>query len=630
MASCWATSQRIPNGGRTLRLLFGPRASQPGARIAGPGYLAQARIDRVMSAGVPKCLSTNDLLSSSSLLTLATGLSFGGPGLIPRLGARRTLLHHLDSGPAAPPFKVDSIDVSFIHRVGRLSFVLVTAVSMPLASGARRAAPAAFYRGHHISDCDHDGVQMRTNIEINGALIRYRSRSGLRPFPSDCRFELHEDEGSIDRLLLEYTVDVGYTDQALLAEYVEHVSGRSGSLPWTLMSIDPLTNNLQPKVRTAAPTEVSGGRWIVEVSGKLSNTRAQHGGVARLRFTLHVNPTTFIANQPASELSGLGDLQSHEAFLANPEMLAEARAASCDGNHNLLVGAARRGGTSFDRRDQWYASVIDAVVFNLAELLQQQLVPSAENGLPTVSVTIRSPTVSQAEVYWEFESADAISDVLTIGDRLSLAAGQVSIRQYFPNVHHMAVGHSENSPSVTIDLSRSSGRIKLLVYAKTRQIVRIEVKYLKELRQTVARTARGTLDVQTILGLARRHAFQQVERMREAVMQVTPSVHERADLLTFLRHISAAALGDAAVEQGMLTLLVNIGAVSQTDEQGACPPEVCNRLRRSGVVRRVRVRHGGPPRYALTPAYAALVALLHEARPNYRELRAERAGLPLS
>jgi hypothetical protein len=469
---------------------------------------------------------------------------------------------------------------------------------------------------------------MRTYIEMDGIQFRYRSASGLRRFAAN--FDLHEDEAVFDRIVLDVTVDISYQNSALLGTYVEHVSGRSGSLPWTFLSIDQLASNYRPKVRKAVPSEVHGGDWIVGVEGTLSNGRQERGGIASLKLTLHVNLTTFLANLSEPELADLDNLQPTDAFLANPVLLAKARANSSDGKDNFLVGSARRGGRSFCGRDQWSASVIAAFFSKLDDFLRRQLIPDQTNGLPSVRVAIRPWTVSQAEVYWEFESNDAISDVLTIGDRLSLAAGRVSVRRYYTDVRHIALGHDENGASVSIDLTRSSGRAQLIIYAKSRKVVRVEVRYLKQLRQTVARHARGELPVYTMLDLIRRHAVQQVATVRSAIVEMTPNIHERADIVTFVRLVAAAAAGNREVEEGLTTLLVNIGAVSQTEGDGVCPPAVSARLVRNGVLQRVRVRHGGPPRFALTPAYAALVRDLNALRPSHRELQAERGEHRLS
>jgi len=62
--------------------------------------------------------------------------------------------------------------------------------------------------------------------------------------------------------------------------------------------------------------------------------------------------------------------------------------------------------------------------------------------------------------------------------------------------------------------------------------------------------------------------------------------------------------------------------VTQTPAGGIAPPEALRRLERRRIIRRLRVRARGAPRFVLAPPYATLQRALLAALPEHCALNA--------
>ncbi|TAV33699.1 hypothetical protein ELI15_15335 [Rhizobium ruizarguesonis] len=432
-------------------------------------------------------------------------------------------------------------------------------------------------------------------------------------------FELVQGESIPDRLVLSYDIEIDYPNPSAIADWVEDVSGRDGFVSFPFIEIDTLsTTNYVPKARTATRYE---HRWIVNAHGDLKNARREAGGKAVLVLTIELNMTRFLANQPERNLLNLDALTPQDLFLQDGELLRAARAATLVGD-NFLLGTARRGGTCFAHRDDFNRQMLDGVTRGLFRLLAESLVPDDYNGLPrNIGVRIRPPVVSQAEVYWEFHTDSSLSAVGTVADRMSMASNQVKVRTYLPDSREITIDGEQNGMGVSIALSDA---VRVTIYAKTPTVIRLEIKYLKNLRNNAARSLRGPQTVAAVLDAVHRDAFKRMNRIRDAFMQIAPHTDERADLLDFLRSIDLAAAGDHARRKVMLELLFNRGSVCETIEEGFAPPSFCARLVHSGIIERVTVRHGGEQRYVLTAPYRSLVCSLMVVLPSQIALQDER------
>ncbi|TCA27801.1 hypothetical protein E0H66_31885 [Rhizobium leguminosarum bv. viciae] len=161
------------------------------------------------------------------------------------------------------------------------------------------------------------------------------------------------------------------------------------------------------------------------------------------------------------------------------------------------MGTARRGGTCFAHRDDFNRQMLDGVTRGLFRLLAESLVPDDYNDLPrNIGVRIRPPVVSQAEVYWEFHTDSSLSAVGTVADRMSMASNQVKARTYLPDSREITIDGEQNGMGVSIALSDA---VRVTIYAKTPTVIRLEFKYLKNLRNNAARSLRGPQTVAAIL-----------------------------------------------------------------------------------------------------------------------------------
>jgi hypothetical protein len=77
----------------------------------------------------------------------------------------------------------------------------------------------------------------------------------------------------------------------------------------------------------------------------------------------------------------------------------------------------------------------------------------------------------------------------------------------------------------------------------------------------------------------------------------------------FMAALYWAADNDVDAAKRLLSPLLHLGGICRTLPGGIAPEPVIDRLLTRGIVRRVCVRHsshGSPPRYVLTPRYAAV------------------------
>jgi hypothetical protein len=420
-------------------------------------------------------------------------------------------------------------------------------------------------------------------------------------------------EAKYDRVKVQVTARIGYDDTAQIDAYLAHIAGHEGFLPDHVFNVEncPTPHTKKISVRRG---------FLFGGHGKITNCGAPGGSTAIINMTLELNPTRFLAHRQGATNDTYADMR------IDPEQVRQRAAATLDGNDNILMGPLRNGGTIFERREAWWASVMRDYIGRLERVLRFNLVPTEENGLPPARVDLQLGTVQQAEVYWEGTCADAVSYVLSLGDGISAVAGQMVLRRHFADARQIEIGHNENGVSLVVNLKPSSGDVQLCIYAKSATRVRFEVRYLKDVRGTVAAHRTGQLDIHQLLNFARQDASSRMIRFNNALSHLAAAAFDRSDLVELLEAIYSAVNHDRAAALALMSPLFNVGAVSETDTGGIAPRGVMDRLSASGVVSRVRVRHGGTRRYALTPVYAGVARALIDALPDRRTLATERAA----
>lgn len=454
-------------------------------------------------------------------------------------------------------------------------------------------------------------------MESRMTTVRYRSPTGVRSLG---HMSFAASEAKYDRVRVQLTARIGYADIDQINTYLSHIGGEGGFLP---AHVFQLHSDRTPHTKKIS---VRGGLLFGGV-GKVSNIASHAVGTAEIAMTLDLNPTRFWAHQ-RFQPNATDDV--YAALAVDPEVGRQRNAATLDGNDNLLVGFLENGGTIFERREAWWDALMQDYLDRLERLLRSSLVPSAENGLPPVRVNLVWGSVRQAEVYWEMTCPDAVSYVMSLGDRAYTAAGQMQLRSHFSDARQFQAGHNENGVSLAVELKPSSGDVRLCIYAKSATRVRFEVRYLDDVRGTVAARRTGSLDTLQLLNFARQDASNRMTRFNQALDQLATAEFDRSDLLALLEAICWAVDDDKAAVRALMSPLINVGAVSETAPGGIAPRSVLERLSARGVVNRIQVRRrGGTRRYALTPAYAAVARALIDALPDRRALAAERASLPM-
>jgi hypothetical protein len=433
---------------------------------------------------------------------------------------------------------------------------------------------------------------------------RLRRRSGMRQL--DVSQAFRAEEVKHDRIKVRAMALIGYSSADRMSEYLSLVADISGYE-------SPVFRVLATRWPHMKNVEVADG-WLFSGRGNIRNLARPHGGVANLEMEINVNPTRFLANHPGeASVAELAALQPREA-LRQSSFGDEARRASLTGTDNVLVGARRQGGTAFEHRQAWWQSVISVYLAHVRTLLTSTLVPHAGNALPQdVQVEVTLPSVAQAECYWEFETDDAITAVKGLAEHLATAAGSVQLRTYLPSSEVFAQEQQNNSVSVTLPLTDT---VHATIYAKTADRVRFEIKYLKDVRGAGARHLRGTPGVELVIDGLRENAASRIETIIGALASImAPAEPTAGTMWSFFDALVWAANNNFGAAQQLHSILMNFGSVSQGVEGAASSPDVLHRLVQRGVLRRIRIRHGGIPRYTLTPPYAAIHLALKRTAP---------------
>ena len=455
--------------------------------------------------------------------------------------------------------------------------------------------------------------------------IRWRNLTLNRRHDLSKPIEL--DEMRVDRLALRVEVTVGYSSRQAIADYLHHLNGANG-LPFTLFEVTSAASSHIKKVRIIDRRRLEHEAFALTGGGKISGV-AQDRGTARLTLDLSLNPTRWFAQQPIGAHSPGFRWPDHAAVLAarpvheclerRPQALAAAARQSLDGKPNVLLGYNRTGPGWPDRDPHaWAMDWTGFYVNAVRELVALAVDPGGT--IPGLMVTITPPTVSQVEVYGERMVEDALAAVAALGDRLMVAASDLNVRLHLSGA--LGFGRELNARTITLPVARN---IHVVIYAKTQDRLRFEVRYLDDVRGTVARHRRGPTDPLETIRCAMQNAVERLATVTDALaglMVEAPASY--ADLKRGLWSVLWACEGDQSSADALLTPLLVDQAVTETGPGGLAPRRVLQRLRARGVVQRVRVRHGGAARWALTPTYAAAIRLAVEQLPDRRLLVRKR------
>jgi hypothetical protein len=421
--------------------------------------------------------------------------------------------------------------------------------------------------------------------------VRTRSRSGIRPIGSSDNpailFASHDARH--DRITGYLRVEL-QCHEDVLEDVLSRIDGRhDGHDPNRLFRVD--WSDASDRVTI----DMQAG-WLFGVVGAGRRRSVGDTSTVSLRLRCTLNPTRFLAHQPDPSLNAIRARAPLDALRLNPETGAALRASTLDGNDNVLIGVAYAGGTTFnERRRTWWNGVIQVYWQHILDALRERF---SAGGLARVRALEYLGTTA-AEVYWELETADAISWMSTFCNAAATAHHRVETRQGRPP----SQGGLMNSRWVVFQLPAG---ITLKVYAKTDRRMRFEVVFAEGRVGQHARRAgaQGSGLREQLPALSEEASG----RLIQAYAGISPDIGappRMADLCDFLGRFNSAVPEENRTL--LLRLLLNHRSLVV---HGQVPQAVCRALVAAGILRRRTLAHRDQLQFSLAPEYDALARAL--------------------
>lgn len=449
--------------------------------------------------------------------------------------------------------------------------------------------------------------------------IRERNQTALRGIFSD--HAPSAEEARFDKIEIELTADV-HGSRDIVNEYVSHLNDRSGAFAFGDINETLFQQFGNQRGRRAA--RVRENRWTLTGDAALHhNSRG-----ARIVLRLKLNPTRTAQHALAAVgYDGINDLNALEFFRRSSRVRAETEEATLTRTDNALLGTARLGGLEASARFSRNRDFLNTYETKFVELMHETFMPS-ELGFPAgersgqgrlysgiigVSFNWAGLTVRQAEVYWERHHPNALAIARRLSERLVNSAPRATLRRFQGPLPGQAdrVG---DSVSVTIPQRED---LDLVMYAKTTDRVRFEMRYQKKLRRILRERVITSSEhplVPWLVGLAE-HA-QGALRWRE-ITGLIPSASSVDALELFPIFVDRVR---RACEQAdrmddyahILRYLVESGGMS---ERGEIDPDgqLIEELSRARILIWVRSRtrsRGAPRRWVVDARFEPLLSCL--------------------
>lgn len=413
--------------------------------------------------------------------------------------------------------------------------------------------------------------------------IRYRSRSGLKPFDPnwDAQSLFPAAEAKHDRVEVStsWLLPVSTTH---FDEFTSSLDGHDGisANPFRISQISALTR----KIETIRP-------WSFSATGKL--TCWQNSNITRTEIVFSLNPTRWLAYQPNPDAAMEAGDPSHVLQLDGQRMLY-LKSLTLDQNDNFLPSARHLGGETFRGRADWWRVVLEhytGMVRSLVESSFQAVVPPQFEGyperIPLPPLVFETPT--QAEVYWELIAPlSATGIVCRLGEVVRRMDGQAHTFQVIDQ------GGDANAEWLKLGLTDT---IALKVYAKSRDRIRFEITYNKNIGQ-LGFPPHATI-VDKLMRLSE-DAARRVQRFWRGIAPVLRETPGYGDLLTFMGKLNRHVPTDNIPI--ILELLAYRRVLARTGPAGAAPANVCRALVGAGIIEKTGLRSRSKT-YRLAPEY---------------------------
>ncbi len=368
-----------------------------------------------------------------------------------------------------------------------------------------------------------------------------------------------------------------------------------------------------------------GERWLFggTLTFKRENSRPDFSFTGQLN--LELNPTRYI-NHAIHEAGGPGGIEDPENFIA--VYMAQSRpheslerclhlpdnAWGLDRNDNLIPHRLyRHMRPALDIFDIYFSKVLQLV----REQVETTLAETVEPARYQFQETLQQWSFPRLETYWEFSVSNAVAFLNGLHGHIVPMVRNVSIAHYVLNRGSTYDGPDmeaqvvRNAPGIKLDLGVDG--IELLIYAKTLDRVRFEVRYKKNVRKLICgRVSAGSLPpletgVRALVQLSIEDAHSRMRRLFQRMPDLDFS--ERCDFQIFVEFLAdlaeaCRAAGKAQDMQRIISLLASNGSievpVDSTDHRICQHLAQQDILREPGGIRNAR----GSRQFCLNPRYS--------------------------
>ena len=293
---------------------------------------------------------------------------------------------------------------------------------------------------------------------------------------------------------------------------------------------------------------------------------------------LEINPTRFLAYQDAPYVEQLGQLPSVEVLHREAERRLELQRATLDVQDNLLLGVAHLGGPFFGRRTADWRRSLGFYLAHVERICVDALAPY---GSLTHVNDFHIQSVKQCECYWELHAEQA---------PLVLQQLAIVVKAGDPHAEvNRIVGAELNATWLKINLTK---KIQLVAYAKCIDRLRFEVRYQEGIQGELGAThCNVTAPIIQRLMDIRAGAANRLQRFWNDYRGRVASTAAPQQMIDFIAKFNAAT--PIEVRRELLTLLAANRSLIADAEAGTITPELCDALRRAGVLERSRHRQRG-------------------------------------
>lgn len=351
------------------------------------------------------------------------------------------------------------------------------------------------------------------------------------------------------------------------------------------------------------------------LSGEVRFNWSQRDRRYNVRLTLRPNLTRIIAHLQGRLPSSVEDEELLARLIAPLAPTEALTSMSLDGNDNMLPAyrAWALRGVNWGSELRHVVRVVLDFIAGEIETRTSEL-----EGQARFRADWREWYLDQCELYWEFQSEDALSQVRLIANHLDRLSVSVDRRLFLPAerlddeqpgetfAEDGVLRPSTSRRGAALEVLLEGGRKNLLlaVYAKAADRMRFEVRYLRQPRSFIPREWRQSAGSNTSLrGL---EDFFQVLSSSDAVHRVgalmrevdalgVQVVRDHASLPRLLTELARACQGDFLMLEAFVTSLCVHGCIANIgrDEQR----RAIRRLRTRGVL---RASEGQPVRRLVT------------------------------